>query len=597
MSTDQDLLRTKTKQLPRKPGIYLFKNRQGDVIYIGKARSLQERVKSYFLASKDPKAQQLIKEIAYFEFILTDSAREASFLENNFIRRYQPKFNLRLKDDKHFPFIKITIRDAFPSVCLVRRVEEDGAKYIGPFSPSFEARKTITLLSKFFGIRTCQEKIQGNRKRACLEFDLGLCSAPCVDRINSEDYRKNMQNALLFLQGHVEDVIKNIQVQMKKAAGDQDFEQAAHLRDLIRTLKHIKNRPKLISVGRENIDIFGFAREKDDVALCVFIMRQGEVVHSEKFVLHLSVQKSDHSILASQIQSFYKKRSNTPDGILLPFSPLKLKGLKTEISKLAGKKVDILVPKKGGNKKLIEFANTNAESMLKKTRLETVSLKEIQDIFALSHIPYRIEGFDISNTGGDESVGSLVLFKNGRPKKSEYRRYRIRSVTGPDDTASLYEVITRRYSRLLEEGMEYPDLIIVDGGKGQWNAARKALKNLGLDHFPVIAIAKREEILFSTNNKQGLILEKTSPALKLIQHVRDETHRFAISLHRKRRENKSFMSFLDDIPGIGPKRKNFLLSRYSNIKAIRNAPPSEIEKIVGKKAAASLNKHLPKFVD
>jgi excinuclease ABC subunit C len=588
LSNKHSYIKSKAKQFPREPGIYIFKNNQDEIIYIGKALSLHERVKSYFLPSKDPKVRLILQETADLEFILTESGREAAFLENNFIRRYQPKFNFRLKDDKHFPFLKITMKEPYPFICLVRKIEDDGSRYFGPFSPASEARNTITLISKSFGIRTCQEKIPGKRRRPCLEHDLGLCSAPCVDLISKQEYEENLKNALLFLQGHTDEAIKNIKKKMKEVVKNQDFERAAHWRDLIKTLVQIKNKPKLISVGKENTDIFGFSRKDKQVAICVFIMRQGEVIHSERTLLQETSQESAPSILSSYIKGFYKNRVNIPETILLPFAPADLSVLQDRISARAKNKVGILVPQKGKNKKLTAFADTNADILLTKHLNDISPLIEMQKIFQMKSNPLRIEGFDISNTGGEESVGSLVVFENGKPNKKQYRRYRVKEVSGPNDIASLKEVITRRYTRLLEENQDLPDMIMVDGGKGQFSAAGKALKSLGLDHIPVIALAKKEEVVFSAHHPHGIMLERTSPALKLVQHVRDEAHRFAISLHRKRREKKSFVSVLDDVPSIGPKKKSLLLTHYKNVKAIQDAPRGEIEKLVGKKAAKAL---------
>ena len=581
-------LKSKIGKLPKKPGIYFFKNNKREVIYIGKARSLKDRVKSYFLPTSDAQIKNILSETEDVDFILTDSAKEATFLENNFVRQHQPKFNLRLKDDKSFPCLKVTLQEKFPAIYLTRRVEEDGAKYFGPFSPAHQARKTIHLIAKYIGVRTCQEAVPGKRKRACLEYDLNLCSAPCVGYISESDYRESVKNALLFLEGKTEKLLKILKGKMHEAAARQEFEQAACWRDLIQTIEEIKERPKLISVGMENKDIFGFSRENGNVALYVFFMRKGKVIESEDMFFQEKEEISEKEILSHYLNKFYKNRKTIPEKILLPFAPAKRDEILKILSNLKGKKIEIIIPLKGKNKKLVDLASSNAEILLRKKSEELSPLIEAKKIFNLEAIPERIEGFDISNIGGEESVGSLVVFENGRPQKNDYRKYKIKTVTGPNDVASLQEVIRRRYTRLLQEKKSFPDLILVDGGKGQLNAARGVLEDLGLGNLPLVSLAKKEEIIFTPSRKKGIRLEKTSPALKLFQNIRNEAHRFALSFHRLRREKRSFESRLDRIPGLGKKRKAALLAKYKDIKEIKKAAPEDLAKIIGRKAANTL---------
>ena len=375
---------------------------------------------------------------------------------------------------------------------------------------------------------------------------------------------------------------------MNEVAARQEFEQAAHWRDLIRTIEQIKEKPRLISVKMENKDIFGFSREKENIALYAFFMRKGKVRESEGIFLQEEGQIPNREILFSHLQRFYKNRDDIPDKILLPFKPARRERVSKKISLQKGEKVEFIIPLKGKNKKLVEMANTNAEILLRKKSEELSPLTEIKEILALKSTPKRIEGFDISNIGGEESVGSLVVFENGRPQKKDYRKYKIKTVRGPNDVASLQEVIQRRYSKLLQKKESFPDLILVDGGKGQLSASRGALKNLGLGHLPIVSLAKKEEILFTPFQKEGIRLERTSPALKFFQNIRDEAHRFALSFHRLRREKRSFASPLDGIPGIGKKRKAALLTKYKSIEEMKKAPPEELAKIVGKKAAQAL---------
>jgi len=581
-------LKIKINSLPQKPGIYFLKNKKNKIIYIGKARSIRSRVRSYFQPTPDPKIKNILSETADVDFILTESEKEASFLENNFIQQYQPKFNLRLKDDKSFPYLKLTIQERFPGIYLTRSVESDGARYFGPFSPAHQARNTIHLITKYFGIRTCQEAVPGRRKRPCLEYDMKLCSAPCVDYIQESDYRESTDNALLFLEGKTEKLLKILKQKMNDAAACREYEQAAHWRDLIYTIEQIKEKPRFISIKKENKDIFGFSRTEKKAAIYAFFMREGKVRESEGCLLQKKERISSREILSAYLKRFYRNRDNLPDKIILPFKSDQKDELTKKLSFQKGEKVEIIIPLRGKNKKLVEMANKNAEILLRKKPEEQSPLREIKEILDLKSTPNRIEGFDISNIGGEESVGSLIVFEDGRPQKKDYRKYKIKTVRGPNDVASLQEVIQRRYTRLLEKGEKLPDLILVDGGKGQLNASRKVLENLGLSHLPLASLAKKEEILFTPSQKDGIRLERTSPSLKLFQSIRDEAHRFAISFHRQRREKKSFASPLDGIPGIGKKRKTALLTKYKSMKKIKKAPPEELAKIIGRKAAKAL---------
>ncbi len=585
-------LKIKIENLPEKPGIYFFKDAQNNIIYIGKARSLKDRVKSYFQATSDSKVHNIISETADLDYVLTDSEREASFLENNFIQQHQPKFNLRLKDDKSFPYLKITAQEKYPGIYLTRRVEADGARYFGPFSPAHQARKTIHLVNKYFGIRGCEEHVPGRRKRPCLEYDLKLCTAPCVACISDKEYKENVDNALLFLEGKVEELLAVLGRKMNEAAQGQEFEQAAQWRDLIRTIEQIKEKPKLTSVQQEDKDIFGFSRKGGKSALYVFQMRKGKVNKSEGIFLQVPAEMSKEKILSSHLPHFYKEKRDVPDRIFLPFEPFRRDEVKKKLSSLRKGKIKILVSQRGKNKKLVELANRNAEILIREKAAKISTLEEARDILDLDKIPQRIEGFDVSNIGGKESVASLVVFENGKPYKDSYRKYKIKTVEGPNDVASLQEVIHRRYTRLLDEKEAMPDLILVDGGKGQLSAAKKALEDLGLGSVPVASLAKRDEIIFTPFRPKGLRLERTSPVLKLFQNIRDETHRFAISFHRLRRKKKSFESLLDGIPGIGTQRKFRLLARYRSMDKIREAPLEELAKIIGKKAARDLKSRL-----
>lgn len=533
-------LKQKLALLPKKPGIYFFKNAAGQVIYIGKARLLNERVRSYFLPTSDPKVQNILSETADVDYILTGSEREAAFLENNFIQQNQPKFNLRLKDDKSFPYLKLTVQERFPGIYFSRKVAQDGSRSFGPFSPAHEARKTIHLINKYFRVRNCEEKIPGKRKRPCLEYDLKLCSAPCVGLVSEKDYRESVDHALLLLEGKTGALANILKDKMRIAAREEKFEAAAHWRDLLRILESIKVKPKLISVKLENLDIFGYAQDQRYRALSVFFMRQGKVRESREFFFEEDEDAPGGRVLSDFLRSFYPGEKNQPEKVLVPFEPLEKSELAGMLSKKAGKRVAIAVPARGQYKDLTDLAARNAETLLEKRLLDLAPLAEIKRTLDLKSLPVRIEGFDVSNTGGTEAVASLVTFVNGRPAKDGYRKFKIKTVEGPNDVASLEEVIRRRYSRLLEEKSPLPDLVFVDGGKPQLGAAQRALRGLGLGGLGLVSLAKKEEILFVPSRREGLRLDRTSPALKLFQHIRDEAHRFAIKFHRQRRTKRSF---------------------------------------------------------
>jgi excinuclease ABC subunit C len=575
--SEHDDLRAKAAELPDKPGIYFFKNAAGEVVYIGKARSLRDRVRTYFLPNPDYKVRNILRETTGIDYILTGSEKEAAFLENNYIQQHQPRFNLRLKDDKSFPYLKVTAGEKFPGIYFSRKVGEGRSRYFGPFSPAHRARTSIHLVNKYFRVRGCENAVFRNRKRPCLEYDLNLCSAPCVGYVSEGEYRNDVENACLFLEGRVRELAGALKKRMEAAAAERKFEEAARWRDILRTVEDIRDRPRAISVALEDQDVAGYARRENEAGVYVFFMRKGKIRDSESALIPAPEGSADARVLGTFLFEFYENREKPPR-LLLPFP----------VEGQSEPEAQILVPQAGKNKKLIDLANRNALALLEKRDRESQPLEELSRVLGLVRPPRTIEGFDISNTGGEESVGSMVVFKGGRPDKDEYRKFRIRTVEGPNDVASLEEVIGRRYRRRMEENRPLPDLIMVDGGKGQLAAAQKALADLGIVGIPLVSIAKREEILFTPDRKEGLRLERTSAALKLVQAIRDEAHRFAITFHRGRREKRSFESELDGIPGLGPKKKSALLSKYRSLDEIRAAKPEDLASVVGGKLARDL---------
>ncbi|MBN2199160.1 MAG: excinuclease ABC subunit UvrC [Candidatus Aminicenantes bacterium] len=586
-------LKRRLGELPDKPGIYFFKNAANEVIYIGKAGSLRDRVASYFQADADRKVRAIISETSDFDFLLTGSEVEAAFLESNTIRRYQPKHNLRLKDDKSFPYIKVTLAERYPGVYFSRRVEKDGSRYFGPYAPARRARQAVRLVNRFFGLRSCEEAVFRNRKRPCLEHELGFCSAPCVGRTSEKEYAASVRQALLFLEGRKRELLPALREKMNLAAERQEFEMAARWRDFIRAVEELSHKPRFISAGGEDKDIIGFSRRENRAAVHVFFMRRGKVSESEEVRLEAPPGVSEKALLGRFLRGFYHSSRPMPDIILLPFKPPGLNAFARGLSRRRGRTVRVLTPGKGANRRLLELAGRNAEKMLSaRPPAQAPSvLAELQEALELPLLPRRIEGFDVSNTGGTEIVGSSVSFTDGEPDKNGYRRYKIKTVQGPNDVAGLKEIVGRRLARLKAEGPEVgwlPDLILVDGGPGQLRAARQALFELKLAGLPAAALAKKNEIVFTDRLKEGLTLPRSSAALKLLQRVRDEAHRFAVSFHRRRRGRASLGSFLDGVPGLGPKKKNVLLEEFRNPERIKKLTEAELARRVGIRAARAL---------
>jgi excinuclease ABC subunit C len=591
MKTEQ--LRQKIKKFPARPGIYFFKNDRGEVIYIGKARSLHDRVRSYFLPSPDLKVQIILSETADIDYLLVSSEKEASFIENNYIQFYQPRFNLRLKDDKSFPFLKVKVKEDFPGIYLCRRVEDDRARYFGPFSPAEDARKLIGFVARAFGIRTCENTIFRNRKRPCLEYDLRMCSGPCAGLIKGIDYQENLSRALMLLEGNKMELGRQLKKKMETASTELRFEEAAHWRDAIRALESLKETQRVISTERENQDIIGFLRQAGQAGIFIFHMRAGRIRASSGRIFPAETEETDEYLLLKALRQVYSELS-PPEKILLPFRIPQADEARL-ISDFKARQVEakFLYPDRKKRKVLLELASQNASLLLEKEK-PSGPLAELQDHLGLTSLPKRIEGFDISTTRGTESVSSLVVFLDGQPAKSEYRKYRIKTVSGSDDYASLKEVLERRLKRLLSENRVLPDLIFVDGGKGQLTSVRQVLESLKLSQIPVCSLAKKEEIVFSAKHPDGLRLEPASGALKLLQHIRDEAHRFAISFHRQRRQKKSFFSELDAIPGLGPVKKKKLLAEFGNLEAIRKASEGELAEVLGRTTARTLRKYFIK---
>ena len=615
---DQLLLKDKLQTLPTKPGVYLMKDEQGEVIYVGKAVNLRNRVRSYFHASAQhsPKLRRMVDHIADFDFIVTDSEIEALILECNLIKEHRPKYNVRLKDDKRYPYIKVTWQEDYPRVIITRRMEQDGARYFGPFTAVWAVHQTLDVLRRLFPYLTCKRKITGQDTRACLYYHIGRCAGPCIGAISKEEYRALINHLCLFLEGRTEEIVADLRAKMRSAAEALDFERAAVLRDQIRAVEKVTERQKIVLVVEGDQDVIALAREEDDACVQVFFIRQGKLIGREYFVLAGTAEESEAEIVASFVKQFYDEAAYVPPRILLPTEIEEAPIIEAWLREKRGSKVKLHVPRRGRQRELVQMAAENAAETLASLRAQWVmdagrsvkALAELQEHLGLEEAPTRIEGYDISNIQGTAATGSMVVFVKGVPRKSNYRRFRIRTVEGADDYAMMQEVLRRRFRRATQRISEsasgetgedswtiMPDLIVVDGGKGQLNATLEVLEEYGLrGEVPVISLAKKREEVFMPGCSEPLILPRDSQALYLLQRIRDEAHRFAIGYHRQLRTKKSLASMLEEVPGIGPKRRQALLQHFGSIEAIRRANIEELAAVKGmtRKAAESVKEYL-----
>jgi excinuclease ABC subunit C len=609
-------LKEQIARLPEQPGVYLYSNARGDTIYVGKARSLRDRVRNYLGAyGGDPKTDALLEEVAHVEVIVTDSVVEALALENNLIKQRTPKYNILLRDDKNYPYLQLTTNEPFPRVLVARGVERDGSFYAGPFLPAHFARRTMALTHRLFGIRSCNEVITGKRGRPCLEYDIKRCIAPCVDTVCSpEEYGRAVNTTQLFLEGKNEELIKTLRGRMLDAAAGERFEEAAQARDAMRTVQALHDRQqKMATAALGHRDVFGLKLGPGGVVIQIFEVRSGRVVERvELGTEEAIVGSTEGEVLEAALQQFYELRVAPPE-IHVPSEPNERDALESWLSERAGRRVRIAVPQRGDKRAMVELANRNA-ALAYQTRFNQTTaaqydaLETLQAVLALSAIPRRIECFDISTIQGSETVASMVVCEDGRMRRSEYRKFRIRGA-GPytnrlrlrgaedmeirgeastpvnNDFAAMHEVVLRRYRKLLEQGGPFPDLVLIDGGKGQLSAAYAALEELGLANLMAIGIAKKEELIFTRDRIDPIALSSTDPALLLIQRIRDEAHRFAVTFHRKARTIRDLRSELDHVPGIGPRRRRTLLTTFGSLAGVRRATREELAAAVGAKTA------------
>jgi excinuclease ABC subunit C len=591
-------LSEKLEQLPARPGVYLFKDGAGGILYVGKARVLRDRVRSYFQASRpyDLHKGAMMAEIADLDLVVTDTEMEALALENNLIKRHKPRYNVLLRDDKNHPYLKLTLAEEYPRLYVVRRPAEDGNAYGGPYIPASLGRKTASLVHRIFGVRSCKEALDGQRPRPCLQYQIHRCIAPCVAEVCAlPRYREACDDARMFLEGRTDEVLGRLRSAMEAAAAEERYEVAASLRDQIRTLDRLETPQKITTTDLEERDLVAAHVEGERAALQVFSVRDGKVVSREGYLLdHLA---EPESVLPSAIQQYYAAGRYVPREILVAEAIEDAPLLEAWLTSRRGAGVRIRVPQRGEKVRLLDLVVRNARLAFdlewKHPRRQSQEiLRALRDLLDLEVEPRRIECFDISNIQGSDIVASMVSFLDGLPRKADYRKFRVKGVTGgPDDFASMREVVGRRYKRLLEEGKELPDLVLIDGGKGQLSAASEALDVLGLGDQPVASLAKKEELIYVRGREEPIALPRSSPVLQLVQRVRDEAHRFAVGFHRQARSRRTLRSELDDIPGIGPTKRRKLLSRFGSVRGVRGASEPELARVVGRTTASRIRLH------
>lgn len=591
-------LKEQISRLPEQPGVYLYYNAQGETIYVGKARALRDRTRSYLGAyGTNPRTNALLDEVTSLEVIVTDSVVEALALENNLIKQRSPKFNILLRDDKNYPYLQLTTTEAFPRVLVARSVERDGNVYAGPFLPAKFARRTMSLTHKLFGIRSCNEVITGQRHRPCLEYDIKRCLAPCVAAICSpEQYTVAVADTRLFLDGRNDELADQLRARMSEAAAGERFEEAAHLRDAMRTVQTMQQRQqKMASAELGDRDVFGVKLGAKGAVVQVFLVRGGRVIERVEFVTDAQEGgETESAVVEAAVQQFYGDQAPPPE-IHTPVPVAEQDVLEDWLARQAGRKVRIVMPQRGDKKGLLELAMRNA-ALAYRTRFDGnatanyEALEVLQAALRLPKLPRRIDCFDISTIQGSDTVASMVVCEEGRMKPSEYRKFKIGTAEGRflDDFAAMEQVVRRRYAKVLENGGPFPDLIVIDGGKGQLNAAYAALETVGLSNLVAIGLAKKEELVFTRDSVAPLALDTHGSALRLLQRIRDEAHRFAITFHRQSRTQRDLRSELDGISGIGVRRRKTLLTAFGSLSGVRRATREELARVVGAKAAEAV---------
>ena len=597
-------LQSKIKNLPNKPGIYQFKNDKGKIIYVGKAINLKNRVRSYFVkGNQSAKTAALVNKTHDVELIMTDNEVEALVLENNLIKQFKPRYNINLKDDKSYPFIKVT-NEPYPRIYPTRRLIKDGSKYFGPYTGVQSMRASLRMINQLFKIRSCklnitQNSIEQKKFKVCLDYHIKKCDGPCEGLISENDYGEMVDEVVKVLKGKTDDLIDDLNVKMKSMVDNLEFEKAAEIRDKLEQLKIISSKQKVVSDDFEDRDIFALAYEGKDSACSIFNVRSGKLVAKKQ--LRLAIDKGDepNNIYSAAVKFYYADFTDVPKEIVLAVEPSDSEILSAWLSQKANRKVKLFVPQRGNLKSLVKMCTENAVLQLKEIQIQRMknegqvaySVAALQRDLRLPELPRKIECFDISNLQGTDTVASMVVFEDGRPKKSLYRKFIINDVNGPDDFLSMQEVIRRRYTKVVNGEEQLPNLIMVDGGKGQLSSAIEILNELKLQNYNIIGLAKRLEEVFLPGQSEAASMPKTSSGLKLLQRIRDEAHRFAITFHRNRRSKRTIKTELSEIKGIGPSTAQKLLKELGSFAGIKNAEDKKIIELVGKKKAMLIREY------
>lgn len=606
-----EYLREQIKNLPINPGVYLFKDAGGGIIYIGKASRLRHRVRSYFSSQQKltPKTQRMVALIRDIEFFITGSEQEALILELNLVRRHRPHYNVRLKDDKSFPYIKINVAEKWPRIHATRQLIEDGGRYFGPFANARSVKQTLKVIKKIFPLRTCAKNLEKPLPRPCLEYDIGQCNAPCTNSVSSSEYADVVRQTILFLEGKQEKVIKELEAQMHQCSENEHFEQAAALRDQIMAVKGIIEGQQIATRVKGEQDAIAFVQEGDVALVQVFYIRGGKLIGRDSFTLQGTRYETPQQIMTSFVEQFYSSATSIPPLILLQHPIDRLEIVEDWLVSRRCARVQIQSPQRGGKKELVDIVAQNARQALAQAKIRHISspetleeaMEELQQKLNLPSLPKRIEGYDISNISGTSATGSMVVFEKGKPAPARYRRFRIKTVAGADDYAMMEEVIRRRFGHAAKDENQketgwasMPNLILIDGGKGQLGSALEAMREASVTGMPIIGLAKEREEIFLPHRSQPLVLPATSVALKLLQRVRDEAHRFALGYHHNIRNRRAFASALDDISGIGPRRKRNLIRRFGSVEGIRRASLEELSaaKGISPTLARKIKEHL-----
>ncbi len=606
-------------RIPTGPGVYIMRSADATVIYVGKAANLRNRVRSYFgsPSSMEGKTRALSEAIADFEYVITHTEQEALHLEAELVKRHQPFFNIRLKDDKHYPYLKVDLADPWPRVYITRRVEKDGARYFGPYANAGSVRRTLDIVNKLFPWRSCTKTITGTDPRPCLDYYINRCIAPCTSYCTKEEYDEVIKQVILFLEGRTDEVVRELKRQMQAESKTMQFERAARIRDQVQAVERVTERQAVASTKPADEDIFGLARGDDEAVVQVLFVRGIKMVGVDSFTLDGTKDETDADVMASFIQQFYESATYVPKRVVVPLPLAEHALIESWLTERRGTNVELLAPQRGEKRRLVEMAATNARETLDMARVKWMAdsgktrtaLEGLQEALDLPAPPKRIECYDISNIQGTSSVGSMVVAIDGHPRPQEYRRFRIKTVEGANDFASMAEVLRRRFRRAREQvlrdaGAEapdvelpsdgrgarkrddesfaaLPDLVIIDGGKGQLAAVLDVMREMGAKDIPTVGLAKQHEEIYVQDVSEPVVLARNSQALYLVQRIRDEAHRFAITYHRGVRKKAGFQSALDTIPGVGPKRKKALLKKFGSVRGIRDASVEDIATTIG----------------